>query len=120
MEEILNKVKKFLNINSDKEDAKLKTYIELFQNRVISICKRRDFPKELEYMCIDFVRKRYICYLNLDVDSNKKVEVTSASDNGQSVSFKTTEIVKIEDVDIDNYINKNIAEISNYAYMEWR
>lgn len=119
MEELLNKVKEKLDITNDEQDSKLRGYIELFQDKIKSTCKREEFPPQLNYMCIEFARKSYLYYLNLDVQSNKKVEVTSASDNGQSVAFKTTEIITVDDIDIDKVVNKNIAEISNYAYMGW-
>lgn len=119
MDEILKKIKEILNITDNKQDSKIKGYIEIFQNKIMSVCKRDDFPQKLNYMCIEFARKSYLYYSNIDENSNKKVEITSASDNGQSVSFKTTEIITTDDIDIDNVINKNMAEISNYAYMGW-
>lgn len=119
MQELLKKIKERLNITDDKQDTKIKGYIDLFQNKIKSICKRTDFPQQLDYMCIEFARKSYLFYSNIDETSNKKIEVTSASDNGQSVGFKTTEIIIAEDIDIDNYINKNMSEIKNYAYMGW-
>lgn len=119
MEEILEKVKKRLSITNDKQDEKIKSYIEFFQDKIKSVCNREDFPTKLNYMCIEFARKSYLYYSNIDESSNKKVEVTSASDNGQSVGFKTTEIITAEDIDLDNIINKNMAEISNYSYMGW-
>lgn len=119
MEELLNKVKERLSITDKKQDSKITSYIETFQEKIKSVCNRDDFPRKLNYMCIDFARKSYLYYSNIDESSNKKVEVTSASDNGQSVGFKTTEIITAEDIDLDNIINKNMAEISNYSYMGW-
>lgn len=119
MEELLEKVKEKLNITNENENTEIQGYIDLFQNKIKSICNREDFPKKLNYMCIEFAKKSYIYYSNLDEKSNKKVEVTSASDNGQSVSLKSTEIITVDEVDIDKVINKNIVEIRNYAYMGW-
>lgn len=119
MKEILKKVKERLGITDESQDNKINGYIETFQGKIKSICKRDDFPLELNYMCIEFARKSYLYYINIDEKSNKKVEVTSAKDREQSVDFETTEIITAKDVDIDNYINKNITEISNYAYMGW-
>ncbi len=117
MEEILRKVKELLEIQDDSFDNKIQVYIELFCNKVKSICKRKDFPQELNYMCIEFARKSYIYYKNKDSSNNEQLQVTSASDNGQSVNFKTTETITKDDVDLDKVIAKNMAEISNYAYM---
>lgn len=117
---ILEKVKELLGLKDDSLDNKLQGYINLFCDKIKSICKRKDFPEELNYMCIEFARKSYLYYKDKDNSNNEQLQVTSASDNGQSVNFKTIETVTKDDVDIDKIIAKNMKEISNYAYMEWR
>lgn len=116
---ILERVKELLEIQDDSFDKKIQGYIDLFCDKVKSICKRTDFPQELNYMCIEFARKSYLYYKDKNNSSNEQLQVTSASDNGQSVNFKTVETVTKDDVDIDKVITKNMAEISNYAYMGW-
>ena len=71
-------------------------------------------------MCIEFARKSYLYYKNKNNSDNEQLQVTSASDNGQSVNFKTVETITKDEVDIDKVIARNMTEISNYAYMEWR
>lgn len=117
---ILEKVKALLEIQDNSLDSKIQGYIDLFCDKVKSICKRTDFPKELNYMCIEFVRKSYLYYKNKDNSNNEQLQVTSASDHGQTVNFKTIEMVSKDDIDIDKVIARNMVEISNYAYMEWR
>lgn len=120
MEELVEKVVEQLNEVPIINENKIKMYIELFQNKIKSICKRCDFPSELNYMCVEFARKRYLYFdVNNNGSSAPKVEVTSASDNGQSVSFKTIEIISADEVDVDKVVEKNMTEISNYAYMGW-
>ncbi len=119
---ILKRVKELLELE-DKDsifDSKIQGYINLFCNKVKSICKRTDFPQELNYMCIEFARKSYLYYKNKNNSDNEQLQVTSASDNGQSVNFKTVETITKDEVDIDKVIARNMTEISNYAYMEWR
>lgn len=117
---ILERVKKLLELQDNSFDTKIQAYIDLFCGKIKSICKRKDFPQELDYMCIGFVRKSYLYYKNKDTSNNEQLQVTSASDNGQSVNFKTIETITKDDVDIDKVITNNMTEISNYAYMEWR
>lgn len=116
---ILDRVKTLLEIQDDSSNSKIQEYIDLFCDKIKSICKREDFPSELDYMAVDFAKKNYIYYKNKDNSNNEQLQVTSASDNGQSVNFKTVETVTKEDVDIDKVIAKNVAEISNYTYMGW-
>lgn len=116
---ILNKVKELLDLKDNSLDNKIRVYIDLFCDKVKSICKRTDFPQELNYMCIDFVRKSYLYYKNKDNSKNEQLQVIKASDSGQSVDFRIVETVNKDDVDIDKVIAKNMTEIANYAYMGW-
>lgn len=120
MEEILKRVKELLEIQDDGLDSKIQAYIDLFCDKVKSICKRKDFPQKLNYMCIEFTRKSYLYYKDKDISNNEQLQVTSASDNGQKVDFKTVETITKDDVDINKVIARNMAEIRNFAYMEWR
>lgn len=119
---ILERVKALLELEEKDSifDEKIQAYIDLFCDKIKSICKRSDFPQELNYMCIEFARKSYLYYKDKDNSNNEQLQVTSASDNGQSVNFKTIETISKDDVDIDKVIAMNMAEIANYAYMEWR
>lgn len=117
---ILERIKTLLEIQDDSCDNKIREYIDLFCDKVKSICKRVDFPQELDYMAIDFAKKSYLYYKNKDNSSNEQLQVTSASDNDQKVEFKTTETITKDEIELDKVIAKNMAEISNYAYMEWR
>lgn len=117
---ILEKVKELLEIKDDSLDKKIQIYIDLFCNKVKSICKRKDFPQELNYICIEFTRKSYLYYKDKDNSNNEQLQVTSASDNGQKVDFEIVETITKEDVDINKIIARNMTEIRNFAYMEWR
>ena len=116
---ILKKVKRIFDICHDGYDEKLQEYISLFCDKVKSLCKRKDFPKELNYMAVDFVKKNYLYYKDKEDTKNEQIQVTSATDNGQKVDFRVVENITKDDIDIDKVIAKNIAEISNYAYMGW-
>lgn len=116
---ILERAKALLELKDTTSDNKLQVYIDLFCDKIKSVCKRKDFPQELNYMCVEFARKSYLYYKDKDNSKNEQVQVTSASDSGQTVSFKTVETITKDDIDIDKIIAKNIVEISNYAYMGW-
>lgn len=117
--ELLKKVKEVLNINTGDEDKKIQGYIDEFVDKVKSICNRLDFPEELNYLAIKYAKDCYIYYKNKDSNTNEQLQITSASDVNQSVSFKTVENVSKDDVDIDKIIAKNQDEISMYTYMRW-
>lgn len=117
--ELLKKVKERLGITDTSEDTKIQGYIDDVIDKIKSICNRIDFPEELNYLAINYAKNCYIYYKNKDDSSNEQLQVTSASDNGQSVNFKTVETVTKDDVDINKVVEKNADEISMYAYMRW-
>lgn len=119
--DLLEKVKEKLDINNKdtRQDKKIQDYLKEFTDKIKSICNRLDFPTELNYLAIKYAKDCCIYYKNKDNNSNEQLQITSASDNGQSVNFKTTETVSRDDVDIDKVIAKNQDEISMYAYMRW-
>lgn len=115
--DLLNKVKERLDIIDTSQDKKIQGYIDDIIDKIKSICNRIDLPKELEYLVVRYAMNCTVFYKN-GYGEGKQV-VSSVSDNGQSVSFKDVGAVTSNDVDMDKYIEKNIAEISNYAYMRW-
>lgn len=116
---LLDKVKEILGITDTSQDKKIQGYIDEITDKVKSICNRIDFPEELNYLAIKYAKDSYNYYKDKDNSKNEQLQVTSASDNGQSVSFKTVENVSKDDVDVDKVIAKNMDEISMYAYMRW-
>lgn len=117
--ELLNKVKERLEITDTSQDKKIQGYIDEITNKIKSICNRIDYPEELNYLAIKYAKDSYIYYKDKDNSNNEQLQVTSASDNGQTVSFKIVENVSKDDVDVDKVIAKNMDEISMYAYMRW-
>ena len=115
--ELLKKVKERLGITDDKQDKQIQGYIDDITNKIKSICNRTDLPKELEYLVIRYAMNCTVFYKN-GYGEGKQV-VASASDNGQSVSFKDVGAVTADDVNMDKYIDKNKDEISMYAYIRW-
>lgn len=116
---LLDEVKERLCITNTSQDKKIQGYIDEITDKVKSICNRIDFPDELNYLAIKYAKDSYVYYKDKDESKNEQLQVTSASDNGQSVSFKTMENVSKDDVDVDKIIAKNQDEISMYAYMRW-
>lgn len=117
--ELLNKVKEQLDITDTSKDIQIQGYIDEITDKIKSICSRIDYPKELNYLAIKYAKDCYIYYKNKDSSNNEQLQVTSASDKGQTVNFKTIEKVSKDDVDIDKVIAKKQDEISMYAYMRW-
>lgn len=117
--DLLNKVKERLDIKDNNQDKKIEGYIDDITNKIKSICNRIDLPEELEYLVLRYAMNCYLYYKDKDGKDNEQLQVTSASDKGQSVNFKTVETISKDDVDLDKVIANNMNEISNYVYMRW-
>ncbi|MCI8481726.1 MAG: phage head-tail connector protein [Clostridia bacterium] len=115
--DLLNKVKERLDITDKNQDKKIQGYIDDITDKIKSICNRIDLPEELEYLVVRYSMNCTVFYKN-GYGEGKQV-VASASDNGQTVSFKDVGAVNSDDVDIDKYLKKNKDEISMYAYVRW-
>lgn len=114
---LLEKVKERLGITDTNQDKEIQGYIDDITDKIKSICNRIDLPQELEYLVIRYAMNCIVFYKN-GYGESKQV-VSSASDNGQTVSFKDVGAVTSDDVDIDKYLKKNKDEISMYAYVRW-
>ena len=114
---LLDIVKERLDIEDKNQDKKIQGYIDDITNKIKSICNRIDFPQELEYLVIRYAMNCVVFYKN-GYGEGKQV-ISSMTDVNQSVSFKDVGAVTSDDVNMDKYIEKNMDEISMYAYMRW-
>ena len=117
MNELLERIKLNLEIETADFDEILNKYLIEITDKIKSVCNREEFPSQLNYLAIKYVEDCYYYYKN--ITDNGKTEVSSVSDNGQSVSFKTTELVKKEDVDLNKIVQNNKSEIAQYAFARW-
>ena len=117
LEKLITEVKVRLGINSTSKDKEIFGYLKDFINKIRSICNREDLPEKLEYLAINYAMN-CIKFYEKGYGEGKRV-VSSATDNGQSVTFKDVGTISSDDVNINKYIEKNKDEISMYAYIGW-
>ncbi len=111
------KVKALLNITDIEKDVLIDFFIEQFTSKIKSICRREDFPKNLEYMCIKYTLNNIKASENGYGEGKNNVE--SITDGDQNIRYKNDTVLKKEDIELESFISKNIKEISNYALMGW-
>ena len=115
--DLLKKIKQDLDIETEDYDVILNKYLFEITEKIKSMCNRIDFPSELNYLAIKYVEDCYYYYKN--IENNGKTEISSVSDNGQTINFKTSELIKKENVDLNKILELNKAEISQYAFARW-
>lgn len=117
MSDNVNKVKKILNI----DDKKLDNYLEFCENNIkdeiLDRCNIENIPERLNSLIQEFLIEQYI--LNKDGIGEGKKEVSSASDNGQSVNFKTVGGASLMSRNVDEFLGKNMSTLVQYRKIRW-
>lgn len=117
MSDNVEKVKKILNVT----DAKLDNYLEFCEtnitDKILDRCHIETMPERLNSLIQEFLIEQY--NLNKDGIGEGKTEVSSASDNGQSVSFKTVGGVSSMSKNADEFLDRNMATLITYRKMRW-
>lgn len=113
----VNKVKKILNIN----DEKLDNYLEFCENnikdKILDRCNIETVPERLNLLIQEFLIEQY--NLNKDGIGEGKKEVSSASDNGQSVNFKTVGGASSMSQNVGEFLDRNMSTLVQYRKIRW-
>lgn len=117
MSDNVNKIKEILNITDTKLDGYLKFCENNITDKILDRCNIETVPKRLNSLIQEFLIEQY--NLNKDGVGEGKKEVSSASDNGQSVSFKTVGGVNSMSKNVDEFLDRNMATLIKYRKMRW-
>lgn len=113
----VKKVKEILNI----DDSKLDNYLEFCENnitdKILDRCHIETIPERLNSLIQEFLIEQY--NLNKDGIGKGVKEVSGASDNGQSVSFKTVGGSSSMSKNVDEFLDKNMSTLVKYRKMRW-
>lgn len=117
MTENVKKVKNILNTT----DTKLDNYLEFCENnitdKILDRCHIEAVPERLNSLIQEFLIEQY--NLNKDGIGKGQKEVSSASDNGQSVSFKTVGGASSMSQNVDEFLDRNISTLVAYRKVRW-
>lgn len=113
----VKKVKEILNVT----DSKLDNYLEFCENnitdKILDRCHIENIPERLNSLIQEFLIEQY--NLNKDGVGKGVQEVSSASDNGQSVSFKTIGGSGSMSKNVDEFLDRNMSTLVKYRKMRW-
>lgn len=115
MSENIKKIKEILNISDDKLDSFLKFCEENIINKILGRCNIETIPEKLNTLIQEFLIEQY--NLNQDGIGKGKIEVSSASDNGQSVNFKVVGGTSSMSKTCDEFLDKNMKTLIAYRKM---
>lgn len=115
MSENIKIIKEILNISDDKFDNFLKFCEDNITNKILERCNIETIPEKLNTLIQEFLIEQYS--LNQEGIGKGKIEVSSASDNGQSVNFKVVGGTSTMSKTCDEFLDKNMKSLIAYRKM---
>lgn len=117
MTDNVKEVKQILNIIDDKLDDYLKFCEKNISDKILDRCHIETIPERLNSLIQEFLIEQY--QLNKDGVGEGKKQVSSASDNGQSVSFQIIGGVSSMSQNVDDFLDRNMAILVKYRKVAW-
>ena len=118
MSDNVNKVKEILNIIDSELDSYLEFCEKNITDKILDRCNIETIPERLNSLIQEFLIEQY--NLNKEGIGEGKKQVSSASDNGQSVNFQVVGGVSSMSKNIDEILDRNMATLVKYRKMRWR
>lgn len=118
MSDNVNKVKEILNIQDDKLDNYLMFCEQNITDKILDRCHIEGIPERLNSLIQEFLIEQY--NLNKDGIGKGNKQVSSASDNGQTVNFEIVGGAGSMSKNVDEFLDRNMATLVKYRKMRWR
>lgn len=113
----VDNVKKILNI----ADTKLDNYLEFCEknitNKILDRCNIETIPERLNSLIQEFLIEQY--NLNKEGIGEGKIQVSGASDNGQTVQFQTVGGASAMSKNANDFLDRNMSTLVAYRKMRW-
>lgn len=113
----VKEVKQILNITDDKLDSYLEFCEKNISDKILDRCHIEIIPERLNSLIQEFLIEQY--NLNKEGVGEGKKQVSSASDNGQSVNFQVVGGVNSMSQNVDEFLDRNMATLVKYRKVEW-
>lgn len=117
MSENIKKVKEILDIQDTSLDKYLEFCEENITTSILDRCNIETLPERLNSLIQEFLIEQY--KINQEGIGEGKTEVSSASDNGQSVNFKSVGGVSDMAINVDDFLNKKESVLALYRKIRW-
>lgn len=117
MSDNIKKVKEILNITDEKLDNYLKFCEKKITDEILDRCNIDAIPERLNSLIQEFLIEQY--NLNKDGIGLGAKQVSSASDNGQSVSFETIGGVNDMAKTVEDFLDRNMSRMVAYRKLRW-
>lgn len=113
--ENIKKVKEILNITDNKLDNYLMFCEKNITDKILDRCHIETIPERLNSLIQEFLMEQY--NLNKEGIGEGKKEVSSASDNGQTVNFQNIGGSSSMSKNVDEFLDRNMSTLIKYRKM---
>lgn len=113
----VSEIKKVLNITDNKLDNYLMFCETNITDKILDRCNIETIPERLNSLIQEFLIEQY--NLNKEGVGEGKKEISSASDNGQSVNFQIIGGASSMSKNADQFLDRNMATLVVYRKMRW-
>lgn len=118
MSKNVEEVKKILSIENN---SSLDSYLEFCEkkiiNKILDICNINAIPERLNTIIQEFLIEQY--NLNKEGIGEGEKQISSISDQGQTVSFQIVGGVSNASKSADEFIEKNMSQLVAYRKIRW-
>lgn len=115
--ENIKTVKKILNITDNKLDNYLMFCEKNITDKILDRCHIEAIPERLNSLIQEFLIEQY--NLNKEGIGEGKKQVSSASDNGQTVNFQTVGGANSMSKNVDEFLDRNMVTLVKYRKIRW-
>lgn len=113
----VNKIKEMLNIQDDKLDNYLMFCEQNITDKILDRCHIETIPERLNSLIQEFLIEQY--KLNENGILEGKKQVSSASDNGQTVQFQIVGGASVISKNVEQFLDRNMATLVAYRKIRW-
>lgn len=117
MADNLKEVKQILNIKDEGLGDYLKFCEKNISDKILDRCHIETIPERLNSLIQEFLIEQY--NINKEGVGEGKKEVSSVSDNGQSVNFQVVGGVSSMSKNVDEFLDRNMATLVKYRKVVW-
>lgn len=117
MSDNVKKVKEILSIADNNLDNYLMFCEQNIIDKILDRCHIETIPKRLNSLIQEFLIEQY--KLNEDGILEGKKQVSSASDNGQTVQFQIIGGASAISKNADEFLDRNMSTLVAYRKMRW-
>ena len=117
MSDNVNEVKNILNISNNDLNEYLVFCEKNITDKILDFCNIEEIPERLNSLIQQFIIEQY--NLNKQGIGEGKMQVSSTSDNGQSVSFQVVGGASSMAKNVEQFIDRNMTTLVAYRKIRW-